>query len=213
MNAVRMMSLALILTAGLLAAACGGQSSSASVADNPAAVSPSEPTRQSAATSTSAPADTPAPSVTSAPAPTDAIRVATPTRALTQSPDDTVSSADPTMPPEPTPIISEGMVKVPAPIESVDIAVAESHPPQYFAHIVSGLPNGCVEFYGYEETRSGDTINITVTNLEPGPSSPAMACAAIYLTQETSVALGKDFESGKEYTVKVNEFVESFVAQ
>ena len=205
MNAVRMMSLALILTAGLLAAACGGQSSSASVADNPAAISPTEPARQSAATSTSAPADTPAA--------TAAIRVATPTRAPTQSPDDTVSSADPTMPPEPTPVVSEGMVKVPAPIESVDIAVAESYPPQYFAHIVSGLPNGCVEFYGYEETRSGNAITITVFNLEPAPSNNTLACAAIYLTQETSVALGKDFESGKEYTVKVNEFVESFVAQ
>ena len=205
MNAVRMMSLALILTAGLLAAACGGQSSSASVADNPAAVSPTEPTRQSAATS--------APASTDALAPTAAIRVSTPTRARTQSPDDTVSSADPTMPPEPTPIVSEGMVKVPAPIESVDIAVAESYPPQYFVHIVSGLPNGCVEFYGYEETRSGDTINITVTNLEPGPSSPAMACAAIYLTQETSVALGKDFEPGATYTVIVNDVTKTFDAQ
>ena len=117
------------------------------------------------------------------------------------------------MPPEPTPVVSEGMVKVPAPIESVDIAVAESYPPQYFAHIVSGLPNGCVEFYGYEETRSGDTIEIAVTNLEPAPSNNTLACAAIYLTQETSVALGKDFQRGKEYTVKVNDFVESFVAQ
>ena len=67
MNAVRMMSLALILTAGLLTAACGGQPSSASVADNPAAISPSEPTRQSAATS--------APASTDALAPTAAIRV------------------------------------------------------------------------------------------------------------------------------------------
>ena len=188
MDAVRTMplttmSLALILAVGLLAMACGGQSSSAAVADNPAAISPSEPA-----------------SGLSTPPPT-------------MNPDDTVSSADPPPPPEPTPIVSEGMVKVPAPIESVDIAVAESYPPQYFVHIVSGLPNGCVEFYGYEETRSGDTINITVTNLEPGPSSPAMACAAIYLTQETSVALGKDFEPGATYTVIVNDVTKTFDAQ
>ena len=105
------------------------------------------------------------------------------------------------------------MVKVPAPIESVEIIVAESFPPQYFAHVISGMPNGCVEFYGYEEARDGNTITVTVTNLEPAPSNNTLACAAIYLTHETGVALGKDFEPGETYTVKVNDVVETFVAQ
>ena len=126
--------------------------------------------------------------------------------------DKTVSSSDPSPTPEPTRIVPADMVKVPAPIESVEIIIAESYPPQYFVHVVSGLPNGCVEFYGYEESRSGNAVTITVTNLEPAPSEP-VACAAIYLTHETSVPLGTDFRPGETYTVKVNEAVETFVAQ
>lgn len=194
MNPARIVALA--LTTGLLSlalAACGGESSAA-VADNPSAIS--------------SPGSTPAPAATSTPEPASPV-VSTPASSL----DDTVTSADPTLPPEPSPVVSEGMVKVPAPIESVDIVVAESFPPQYFVHIVSGLPNGCVEFYGYEETREGNSISITVTNLEPAPTNNTLACAAIYLTQETSVALGKDFESGETYTVMVNDVTETFEAQ
>ena len=104
------------------------------------------------------------------------------------------------------------MVVVPAPIESVDIVVAESFPPQYFVHVISGLPSGCVEFYGYEESRSGNAITITVTNLEPAPSA-MIACAAIYLTHEFSVPLGTDFEPGETYTVSVNDVTETIAAQ
>ena len=209
MNTPRMV--ALILTAGLLmltAAACG-QESSAAVADNPAAVTAAAPTNRPAATSTLAASVTRAPTVptSGASAPVSV------TKAPTMNPDDTVSSADPTLPPQPTPLVPEGMVKVPAPIESVEIIVAESFPPQYFAHVISGMPNGCVEFYGYEEARDGNTITVTVTNLEPAPSNNTLACAAIYLTHETGVALGKDFEPGETYTVKVNDVVETFVAQ
>ena len=135
-----------------------------------------------------------------------------PTTATATDNDKTVSSSDPQPTPEPTRVVPADMVKVPAPIESVDIIVAESFPPQYFVHVVSGLPNGCVEFYGYEESRSGNAITITVTNLEPAPSEP-VACTAIYLTHEFSVPLGTDFQPGETYTVKVNDVIETFVAQ
>ena len=126
---------------------------------------------------------------------------------------DLIISATPVEPtPTPDPTLPDGMVKVLAPIESVQIVVAESWPPQYFVHVVAGLPNGCVKFHGYEETRSGNVITITVTNLEPAPSE-TVACAAIYLTYEFSVPLGTDFVSGETYTVHVNDVTESFVAQ
>ena len=213
---------ALVLTAGLLmlAAVACGQEPSAAVADNPASTSSSASTVAPTATdvpalaapSTSEPDVTSEPSVTSeptaAPPPT-----ARPDDAVSNAAGDTVSSSDPTRPPEPTAVVPEGMAKVAAPIESVEIIVAESFPPQYFVHVVSGLPNGCVEFYGYEETRDGNAITITVANLEPAPTNNTLACAAIYLTHETSVALGTDFESGETYTVKVNDIVETIVAQ
>ena len=114
--------------------------------------------------------------------------------------------------PEPTGFVPTDMAKVSAPVESVEIIVAESFPPQYFVHVISGLPNRCVEFHGYEESRSGNDITIMVTNLEPAPSEP-VACTAIYLTHEFSVPLGTDFQPGERYTVKVNKVIEEFVIQ
>ena len=112
----------------------------------------------------------------------------------------------------PTTLAPVDKVKVAAPIESVDIIVAESYPPQYFVSVVSGLPGGCAEFYGYAEQRSGNVINITVSNLEPAPSVP-VACTADYRYHEFSVPLGTDFEPGKTYTVKVNDVTRTFVAE
>lgn len=98
-----------------------------------------------------------------------------------------------------------------APIDGVEIVIAESFPPQYFVHIVSGLPSGCARFEGIEQSRAGDEIVIAVTNTLP--ADPLTACTMIYGTMEHSVALGIDFEPGREYTVRVNDVVETFVAQ
>ena len=115
----------------------------------------------------------------------------------------------------PTPAAGEepkqpAMVEVPAPIDSVDINIAESFPPQYFVHVQSGLPNACHKFNKYGVSRAGDTISITVTNLKP--DEPLM-CAEVYQTVESNIALGSDFESGETYTVQVNDVTETFVAQ
>ncbi len=109
-----------------------------------------------------------------------------------------------TAPPEPT------MVEVPAPIDSVEINIAESLPPQYFVAVKSGLPNACYEFDRYEVDRDGETVRITVTNLKP---EEPMMCAEIYGTVESNIALGIDFDGGKTYTVYVNDVTETFVAQ
>ena len=147
------------------------------------------------------------PTPTATPVPT-----ATAVPTTTPVPTPTLRPTIPLPPPEPTRAVPADMVKVPAPIESVEIIVAESFPPQYFVLVVSGLPNGCVEFHGYEESRSGNDITVTVNNLEPAPSEP-VACTAIYLTHEFSVPLGTDFQPGETYTLKVNEAIKEFVAQ
>ncbi len=158
-------------------------------------------------TPTAQPTDTPAPTATSAPAPTD-----TPEPTATMSPDDTVSSADPQPSPEPTPAVPDDMIKSLAPIESVALRVAESYPPQYFIDVVSGLSDACVEFYGYEEDRSGSDIAITVFNLEPAPDQQ-VACAQVYTTHEFVVPLGSDFQPGETYTLRVNSTITTFVAE
>ena len=56
-------------------------------------------------------------------------------------------------------------------------------------------------------------LRIDVWNLEPVPTEP-IACTAIYGIVENNVALGSDFESGREYTVIVNgEDWATFVTQ
>ena len=104
-----------------------------------------------------------------------------------------------------------GLVQVPAPIESVEILIMESFPPQYMLVVVSGLPNACVSFAGYYLDRDGDAIRVETINWTP--ADPEIACPAIYTTVETRIPLGSEFESGKIYTVVVNDVTETFVAQ
>ena len=99
-----------------------------------------------------------------------------------------------------------------APIESAEIVVAESFPPQYFVAIVSGLPNGCVEFERIDLTRDGTTIQIDVWNRVPEPTAE-IACTLVFGLADHNVALGSDFEPGVEYTVQINDITRSFVAQ
>lgn len=99
-----------------------------------------------------------------------------------------------------------------APIQSLEVIVAESFPPQYFAHIVSILPDGCAEFDRNDVTREDTTIRIDVWNLVPAPEAE-IACIDIFRTVEHNVPLGTDFVSGTEYTVIVNDVSRTFVAQ
>ena len=104
------------------------------------------------------------------------------------------------------------MVEATAPIESAVINIAESFPPQYFLAVTSGLPNGCVEFNGYEVTRDGAIVTVKVTNLQPEAGEP-IACTTVYGRVETNIALGSDFDPGVTYTVLVNDKLTSFTAQ
>ena len=99
----------------------------------------------------------------------------------------------------------------PAPIDAIDIRIAESFPPQYFVYVVSGLPNGCVRFERYNVDRQDRTITITVTNRLPADAD--VICAQIYGTVEHNIALGSSFVSGQTYTLRINDLTRTFVAQ
>ena len=96
-----------------------------------------------------------------------------------------------------------------APIEGVEILVAESWPPQYFVAVTSGLPNACMEFDRYEVTREGDTIRVAVVNLVQA----GVPCEDVYGTVEHNIPLGSDLNPGTTYTVVVNDVTETFVTQ
>jgi hypothetical protein len=101
----------------------------------------------------------------------------------------------------------------PAPIESVELRIAESFPPQYFLAVVSGLPNSCVRLEGYEVARDGNDVVVTVTNRVPAPDA-GVVCAQVYGTVESNIALGSEFTSGETYRVFVNgKQYEEFVGQ
>ena len=103
-----------------------------------------------------------------------------------------------------------GLVQVLAPIESVEILIMESSPPQYSVAVVSGLPNSCVSFGGYSLTRDDDTIQIEMVNWKP--ADPGIVCAQVYGTVATNIPLGSKFEPGEIYTVEVNGVTTTFKA-
>ena len=96
-----------------------------------------------------------------------------------------------------------------APIDRVEILVAESWPPQYFLFVESGLPNGCAEFDRVEVTADGETIHVAIINLE----TVGMACTKEYRTVEHNIPLGSEFEPSTMVTVLVNDVAETFVTQ
>ena len=102
-----------------------------------------------------------------------------------------------------------------SPIESAEIMVLESAPPQYQLRVVSGLPKGscCSQFNGYEIRRSeSNDIEVIVTHHEV--ADRMVMCTADFPIVETFVPLGSDFEPGEKYTVRVNsDTVTSFSAQ
>lgn len=94
-----------------------------------------------------------------------------------------------------------------APIEDVQVNIADSFPVQVFVVVSSGLPSGCAEFDRIDVERVDTSqINLTVWNLVPAPDEP-IACTTIYGITENTVALGSDFEAGVEQVVVVNGVV------
>ena len=92
-----------------------------------------------------------------------------------------------------------------SPIESAEIMVLESAPPQYQLHVVSDLPkgSGCSQFNGYEiRRRESNEIEVVVTHHEIADQQ--VVCTADFPIVETNVPLGSNFEPGEEYTIRVN---------
>ena len=122
----------------------------------------------------------------------------------TAGPDTPIPSEPPfTVTPAPTqPSLPAGRYAEAAPIDLLDVRIAESFPPQYFVYIQAGLPSGCAEQYTHSFSRNGNVIEVEVLNSFP-EGSPV--CTAIYGTYELNIALGSDFVSGETYTVIVND--------
>lgn len=183
-----------IVAIAFAATSGGGGNNSAQSPTATATATPSE-TASSTPTSTatqSPPTATPKPTEPVATVPAPTVGPGTP---IPSEPIFTVTPA-PTQPSLPA-----GRHAEPAPIDHVEVQVAESFPPQYVVHILAGLPSGCVEQYTHSFTRDGNTINVSVLNSVPDGNP---ICTAIYGQYEVNIALGSDFTSGQTYEVDVN---------
>jgi hypothetical protein len=98
--------------------------------------------------------------------------------------------------------IAEDNKYVLAPIEEVQLNIAESVPLQYSIHAVYGLPSGCADPGGYTLTRDGDRVLVLLYNQVP--SDPDIACTLIYRTDELEIPLGSDFDANTTYQIDVN---------
>jgi hypothetical protein len=130
------------------------------------------------------------------------------------SPDDTVTD-DPSQPQVPAdtklPALPDDRRAVEAPIDGLEVLTLELSPPQYVLKVQAGLPSGCAERYGSEAERVDDVITVAVLNTIPADEN--VACTMIYGMYEFNLSLGSDFESGKTYTVVVNDEEVTFTAQ
>ena len=102
-----------------------------------------------------------------------------------------------------------------SPIQSAEVEILESSPPQYQLRIVSGLPkgSGCSQANGYElRRRESNEIEVIVSHHEVADGQ--VVCTADFPIVETTIPLGSEFEPGEKYTVRVNsDKTTSFVAQ
>jgi hypothetical protein len=101
------------------------------------------------------------------------------------------------------PSTAAGRTAVLAPIETAELIVRESQPPQYSVRIVSGLPSGCAKFERLDVVRDGYVVNVSVWNSMPSPDV-GVACTMIYGTIEHTADLGSAFARGDAIAVHIN---------
>ena len=104
-----------------------------------------------------------------------------------------------------------------ADVIEAELQILEIFPPQYDLRVTYGIPagSGCSQENGYStRLTDGDTIEIGLTYHGVAPSEEPIMCITDYPIGEVTVPLSFRFESGKEYTVKVNgEEKATFVAE
>ena len=100
-----------------------------------------------------------------------------------------------------------GRHTVAAPIDSLDVVIRESNPPQVTLKVKAGLPGGCAQKDSHSVTRSGSTLTVSVLNSMPNGNP---ICTMIYGQYELDIDLGRDIAVGTSYIVHVNDKTTTF---
>ena len=96
------------------------------------------------------------------------------------------------------------------PIYDIDIWADNSSPPHYFVDVVIGEHTSCDSFDSYNVTRADNTtVRVEIVNKH----ITGEPCAEYAKYVEHTFPLGSDFVPGVNYTVEVNNVIETFIAQ
>ena len=92
----------------------------------------------------------------------------------------------------------------PLQVQSVDILVAESFPPQVTARVTAVIPDSCTKAREPQISRDGATITIKIIGERPD----GVACAQVISSYDKSIPLGP-LDPGS-YTLHVNNLTKTF---
>ena len=106
------------------------------------------------------------------------------------------SSAAPTRP---------DLVTEPIQIESVDVLILESAPPQVSARVRGVLGDGCATLHSVGQERSGNTVTVTILRERPRDA----ICIQIAKLYDETIRLEGQFPPG-DYVLRVNAFPRAF---
>jgi inhibitor of cysteine peptidase len=87
-----------------------------------------------------------------------------------------------------------------AKVTDVEVIVAESYPPQYFAVASGQLPDSCTEIDRSTQMMQAQTIKITLTTTRPDDA----VCTTAMQPFEETIRINVDGLSAGQYTVEVN---------
>ena len=96
----------------------------------------------------------------------------------------------------------------PISIESVDVLVMESFPPQAAAHVTGVIGDGCSELHSVQQQRTGTTVVMTILRERPRDA----ICTQIAKLYDETIPLEGTFPPGP-YDLIVNGFRKAFVTQ
>lgn len=105
--------------------------------------------------------------------------------------------------PEATPVpADENSFKSYHQIESVDVLLMESAPPQVNLWVQGYQPDGCEFPVEVTQQRQGNTVVVEIFRIMP----LAAACPMMIVDYEDIIKLDGTFETGQTYTIRVNDY-------
>ncbi|HEX9725060.1 MAG TPA: hypothetical protein VGC53_12340 [Vicinamibacteria bacterium] len=103
---------------------------------------------------------------------------------------------------------ADDLLVEPIQVESVDVLILESFPPQAVAHVRGILGDGCSEFHSLRQERSGNIVTVTILRQRPRNA----ICTQIGKLYEENIPLEGWYPPGR-YVLRVNEVVKRFTTE